>query len=243
MSEPIFLDIEKVMDILMAEIPDGVYASDRADDPDPNKRSYSSSELRAHATLLANLYANLNGIWDDKFLTTVTAAGLTPWEKQLFATLQDSGQSFQTRKNNLLAKFRATGGISYPAIESLIQSILDPVSLTFDLVTWGCGSGGGGAWILDFTPLDVETYLASRAPLTGARQDLTPLDCDLDYAAAGLTAQDLIDIQSTAYTYEVRIHGNADAATLNTLDIALTEAEPSRSTHVITNNYPDPIAP
>ena len=90
--------------------------------------------------------------------------------------------------------------------------------------------------LLDFSILDVGTFLSFRDPLSGARRDMTPLDCSLDYAAAGLTAQDLLDIQATAYTYEVRIYGHADTATLALLDKRLTESEPARSTHVLIND-------
>jgi hypothetical protein len=244
LTAQIFPTIDQIMDIIFAELPSGVYAEDRADDPNPNNRSYSSSEIRAHAQMYANLYANMEEVNADKFLTTVTHDGLSSWEKELFQTAQDSSQPDSVRLANLLAKFRASGGISTPAIAMIIHSILDPVGLTFDISTWnGCGGTKGGAWILDVSELDVETYLALEDPLLGARRDMTPLDCSLNYAAAGITAQDLIDIQDTAYTYEVRIYGNASSQVLAQLDYALTQYEPARSTHVIINNFPPDIDP
>jgi hypothetical protein len=243
MTEPAFLSIEQIMDLLMDELPDGVYADDRADDPDVDKRSHSSSELRAHAQMLADLYENLSQIDADKFLTTVTEEGLTPWEKMLFQTAQDSSLDFETRKSKLLAKFRSSGSIARPAISDLVASVLDPLGLTFELAAW-CGSDGLGGWILDFTELDVGTYLAAMDPLLGAKKDFVALDCSLDYAAAGLTADELAAIQETAYSYEVRIIGHADAETLSLLDLLLTQSEPARSTHRIVNDFVpvDPLA-
>lgn len=229
------------MNLLLSELPDGVYAIDRADNPDKDKRSYSSSELRAHAQMLADLYSNLEDINSDKFATTVTPEGLAAWERQLFQTAVDGSLTYAERQTRILTKLRASGGISYPFIRAIVAAILDPIPIDFEIVTY-CGFNGG-AWILDVSPLDEDTYLSAMDPLLGARRDLDALDCNLDYAAAGLTAQDLIDIQTTAYTYEVRILGIADAATLAQLEQQLTQLEPARSTHVIYNDFPGPVAP
>lgn len=238
MTAPFFPTIEQILDIFFVEIPQGVYPEDRADNTDFTKRSYSSSEIRAHAQLFANLYDNLENIYKDKFISTVTPDGLSPWELDLFADPQDPMQTFAQRQTNLLNKLRSTGGISYPAISTLIHSVLDPLSLTFDIIQYnGCGPNASeGAWILEVSILDVSTFLAAMDPLVGERRDLPPLRCDLDFAASGLTFDELTAIQDTAYTYEVRIFGNADAATLALLDKLLTQKEPARSTHIITNN-------
>lgn len=309
MSDLIFLSLEQCMDILQAEMPKGVYATDRADDADINRRSYSSSEIRAHAQIYANLYANLQTIHANKYISTCTIEEIGRWEKQLFKEAVDSSQPFATRKQNLLSKYRSQGGISYTIINNLIHSVLDPLGLAFDLVTF-CGQNNG-AWILDLTELDVGTYLAALDPLVGTNFDLPYiLDCDLElelvgdiaassdtitniestsrvlvgagvtgpgiptgttvlsktsttitmsanatdtealasfqvqnYVVDGFTAQDIEDIQSTAYTYEVRIYGVASQGTLDTLDSLLTEKEKAGSTHVIKNNYPSPIDP
>ncbi len=231
----------------MSELPDGVYANDRADDADYAKRSNSSAELRAHAQMLAFMYENLQTIYLDKFITTVTPTGLASWEKTLFSSAQDSMLPYSTRQQNLLAKRRANGGISLPAISAIIHAILDPQGLAFDIFTWnGASSGTGhGAWILDFSELGYDTYLSLRDPLQGAGQGagITPLDCNLNYAAAGLTAQQLIEIQETAYRYEVRIYGHASANTLALLDAQLTALEPARSDHLIFNDAPGPPTP
>lgn len=238
MTASFFPSVEQILDIFFVEIPEGVYPEDRADDSDPDKRSHSSSEIRAHAQLFANLYVNLDNINKDKHISTVTPDGLAPWERDLFTDPQDQSQTFDQRKFNLLTKLRSLGSISFPAINALVHSVLDPVGLTFEIIQWnGCGVNTiHGAWILDITPLDVYTYLAGRDPLVGERRDLPPLRCDLNFAASGLTADDLANIQDTAYTYEVDIFGVADAATLALLDKLLTQKEPARSRHAIRNN-------
>jgi hypothetical protein len=192
MTAPFFPDVEQILTILMGELPDGVFASDRADDPNPDNRSYTSSELRAHAQMLANLYSNLETIYLDKFVTTVTPTGLASWEKDFFASAQDGSLPYATRQQNLLAKVRANGGISLPAIASVISGILTPVGLTFGIFPWNGQYNGTtyGAWILGFSELGLDTYLAELDPLTGTGVGVgeTPLDCSLNYAAAGITA-------------------------------------------------------
>lgn len=242
MASQLFPDIEQVLDILMSELPDGVYAEDRADDPDQTKRSYSSSELRAHAQIFANLYESLSEISDNKTVTTVRPSGLAEWEKELFAAVQDSMLPIETRKQNLLSKLRALGRISLPGIADVISGVLGPLGIPFAILPYGgqFNGTGYGAWIFEFSQLGFDTYLAKLDPLIGAQQNFVPLDCSLNYVAAGITLQDLLDIQATAYTYEVDIYGNADTDTLNLLDRQLTALEPARSTHIIRNNATPP---
>lgn len=243
MSAQFFPNIEQVMDVLMAELPDGVYPTDRADDPNPDKRSVSSSEIRAHAQVFANLYSNLRVINEDKFISTVTQDGLARWEVELFSAIQDGTLPFAVRKANLIAKIRAYGSINLPTIEGIVAGVLGPIP--FAILPYGGAFNGTeyGAWIFGFSQLGLDTFLGLRDPLWGAQQDFVPLDCDLDYAAAGITAQDLAEIQATAYTYEVQIYGNASADTLTQLDLLLTQHEPARSTHIIRNNATGPVPP
>lgn len=238
MSQPLFPEVDILLDLIMAEIPSGVYAEDLANDPNPNNRSVSSSEFRANAVMIANLYSNMSDINDDKNINSVTSDGLPFWEKDLFSSIQNSSLGRLQRIQNLLVKFQSDTGISLPAIQGVIASILDPLGLPFQILPYSGQSNGTmtGAWILEVTPLEFGSYLASLDPLFGAQQDMTPLDCNLDYAAAGITAEDLADIQATAYTYEVQIYGNAGADTLAYLDKILAQDEPARSTHIITNN-------
>lgn len=245
MSQPIFLNTEELLDIIFAELPDGPYPTDRADDLNPANRSYSSSELRAHSELLAMGYLNLQNIWLDKFAITVTPDGLPQWEKDYFSTAVDGSFTYIQRQQNLISKIRAGGGISVPIITNIVHAILDPIGLAFAILPYSGqynDNGSYGAWVFEYSQLDWDTWLSLQDPLMGAQRGLglVPLNCAHNYAAAGINLQQMLDIEATAYTYEVQIYGNADAQTLSILDQKLTEFEPARSTHVIRNNMPMP---
>lgn len=243
---PYFLNTEQLLDILLAELPPGVYPQDRANSSDVTKISYSSAELRAHATLIAGVYLQANNVFNNFFITTLTPDGLAQWEKDYFGAIQDSSLSFTERQQNLFAKFRATGGLSLPYITSIVSGILTPVGLTFAILPLSGQvntNGDTGTWILGYSSLGQNTYLGSLDPIIGEQSGFTPLDCSLNYTAAGITADQLADIQETAYAYEVRIYGNADATTLALLDKDLTKFEPARSTHIILNNSTPPATP
>jgi hypothetical protein len=237
---PLFGDVEKLVDLFLAELPQGMFAQDRADNSDPSQRSVSSSDIRAQMQILSVAYTNLLDIYNDKFASTVELDAVSRWEKELFPDAQDSSQPLSVRQNNLIAKLRASGGISYSTIHDIIDSLLTPAGFAFDLVTFTGQTGGG--WVFEESELDVSTYLASMDPLRGAIVT-APLNCSFNYSAAGLTPEQLVEIQETAYTYEVRIYGTAPSGLITQLDLMLTQFEPARSTHNIYNNFPGPVAP
>jgi hypothetical protein len=183
-------------------------------------------------------------VFNNFFITTLSSDGLGQWEKDFFGTAQDSALSFTQRKQSLFAKYRATGGLSVPYITDIVSGILSPVGLEFEILPLSGqvnANGITGAWVLGYSALGLDTYLTTIDPLWGERIGYTPLDCSLDYASAGLTAQQLEDIQTTAYGYEVRIYGTADGITLDILNKYLTKYEPARSTHIIMNNATPPV--
>jgi len=244
MTSPKFLNTEEFLDLIFAELPDGLYSTDRADNSDYEKRSYSSSELRAHAKIFSDICLSLQNIYRDKFISTVTPDGLAKWEKELFASVQDSSLTYNQRQQNLLSKWRAIGGISLPAISNVIHGILDAVGLEFDIFPY-IGQFNGvtfGSWVLDYSQLGLDTFLAFIDPLLGSGRGIgiTPLSCSRDYVAAGITEDQMHEIEKTAYTYEVWIYGVADAQTLAILDKQLTSLEPARSTHIVRNNMVRP---
>lgn len=228
MTKQRFPSVEEILTIVMMELPEYVYAQDRANDPDLSKRSYTSTEARAHAQVFADLYANLREIDSDKHISTVSQSGLTKWEKELFSAPQDSSLSYAERQERLLAKWRSKGSIALPAIRSLVAGILTPLGLEFDLLPYSGQNNGEipGAWVLDYSMLEIGTYLANRDPLW--------------WKIRTLTAQEEADVRETAYTYEVRIYGAVDSETLATLNKRLTALEPARSTHVITTGCEKP---
>lgn len=185
MANLFFLGIEECVTIVMGEFPRGVYATDRADNPDTDLRSYSSSEIRTVAQIYANLYSNLEDIWENKFISLVQPDEIGNWEVDLFGSPQDASLPFLTRQQNLLTKYRATGGLSYPYINNLISSILTPLGLSFLLAPY-CGMPAG-AWRLDVTPLDEETYLAEEDPINGAIVGMYDLDCNAQILTIGTT--------------------------------------------------------
>lgn len=234
-----FLDVEQILDAFFRQLPKDQFAQDRADDTNPVKRSFSSSDLRSQATVLAAAYANLNQIHDNKFITTTDELGLTRWEKDLFSETVDRSQPLAARRGNALGKFRAKGGIDYDTIKAILDPIFAAQGLDYDIVYW---SGfNGGAWILDVSLLDVDTYLSLYDPLVAAGLGL--VDCNFPPLPPGISSQDLEDIQRTAYTWEIRIHGHASAEFMAQLDLLATQIEPARSTHYIYNDFPGPVAP
>lgn len=309
MSGPLFLSVDQCMQILLGEFPLGVYANDTAADPNPDNNSFSSSEIRTHAQLYANMYSNLLDIYLNKFISTVQPDGIGAWEKDLFQYPVDASLSFSTRQMNALTKYRSLGGISYSYIYGIVQSILQPLGFSFQILVY---SGINlGVWRLDFSSLDLATYLGELDPIIGNNLSaIYQLNCNSivefrgtltqfsptvtgiastqniltgvtltgpgitpgttvlsktahtltlsanatlnetgklitanNYENAGLTLAEFQQIQRTAYTYEIQIFGIASAGTLSTLDQTLTQLEPARSTHVITNNAPPPIDP
>lgn len=248
MSNLIFLDLEQVMTIIMGEIPQGVYAQDRADDADANLRSYSSSEIRTVAQLYANLYANLEDVWLNKFLTTVQADGIGNWESELFSSPANANLPFATRQQNLITKLRATGGLSYTYIEGLISSILTPQGLGFFLASYG--GGPVGAWHLDFTPLDEDTYLAEMDPLLGDLVGQYDLDCTAQiittgntvatsFIVGGIQAETVTHIQIGAGLVGIGIPTEAVVVSKGSTNVTLNVAASSTHTNemIQINNY------
>lgn len=258
---PTFLARPQLYRILQRELPSDVYA-----DGSPSA-FFSTADMDSVAQVIADSYSNLHTIYLDEFPTT-TEARISDWELKVLGAVGNALFDLDTRKANVLARLREQRGISVPIIESKLDPVFaiadiidenatvvvpswllevngylevddyiafrDPPSseggLTYQLVEW-CHSPG--AWILDVSELEVSTYLSFKDPLYS-----TGITCALNYAALGLTAQDLADIQATAYTYEIRIIGTAGTNFLNYLDALLDRIEPARSTHFIYNNYP-----
>lgn len=233
---PKFLTEDECFTILQGELPEGVYASDLAKAADPDKRSWVSSELRAWAKLAANAYDSLEAVYDDKFISYASEGGIARWEKDLLFYGGDGTLLLEERRAILLAKVRSRGGLSYPALNALVSGILAPLGFTWDIVT--CAGGRGGAWMIDtHCRLDQDTYLAYGDPLRGAVRGAA-LDCDLDFEAAGITAERLEGIQQAAFTYLVRItNGTLSDGVASFLDLLLTTFEPGRSTHQVVENF------
>ncbi len=264
---PIFLTQDQIYRILQREQPPEAYP-----DGAPSA-FFSTADQYSVAKVASDAYSNLNLIYDNYFPQfavqrvadwEITVFGtLGNALRQTSDRLQDVVNHFRIQEVPSVAGIKAALTRLF-ALADLIQegnTVVTPdwllefnyldvdtylgyrdpnipyVSLTFELVTWGC-SYGGGAWRLDESYLDVDTYLVGMDPIYGVG-----LDCDLDYAALGLTLEELEAIQETAYTYEVRIIGNAEQVFLDVLEALLNRLEPARSRHYIYNNFPGPVDP
>jgi hypothetical protein len=135
--------------------------------------------------MYANLYSNLQDIWENKFISTVQPDEIGNWEAELFPNPVDSSLPFEVRKQNLLTKYRATGGLSYPYFMGVVGNILTPLGLDFTINVY-CGMPTG-AWILDVSALDFDTYLSLTNPIFGAKVGFYDLDCNAQIIASGST--------------------------------------------------------
>lgn len=238
---PTFGSEDELFAVLQGEMPDGVYSKDLAKNTDTTNNAWTSSEARTWAMLIRDAYVSLLAIYNNKFVTLADHSGIERWEKVLFATPVDGTLTWEERRDNLLTQLRYQGGINFAVINAAVSAILTPLALTYTISTLN-GARPGSAWILDVGLLGLDTFLVGMDPIRGAIRT-APLDCDLDYEAAGLTLAQLQAIQATAYTYVVKITGTADDATLAKLDTVLTRLEGASRTHMIVNNvggpYPD----
>lgn len=108
----------------------------------------------------------------------------------------------------------------------------------FELAAWCCGQGQGG-WVLDESQLDLETYLnpdTQFALVNGSGPGMcpTPENGFQPWLAWGLTEADWIQLQTYAYTYEVRLYNyTLTPAQRAILTAALNTYGPARSPFVI----------
>jgi hypothetical protein len=218
-------------------MPPGLYSADTAKNANTALNAWTSSEARAWAMLFTDAYASLLAIWNNKFVTLADASGIQRWEIMVFGSPQSATLSLTQRRNAVLAQLQYQGGINYAIIYAAVYALLNPLGFTFVIQTYN-GAVPGSAWILGTSLLGLDTYLAPCDPIKGTAG--TPLDCSLDYAAAGLTAAQLASIQQTAYTYAVKITGTATDATIAQLDTILTKLEGASRTHQIVNNFQGP---
>lgn len=217
---PTYPTEDQAFSIIQGEMPDGVYSPDLALNADTSKNAWTSAEVRTWAKLFKDAYDSLLAIYNNKFVTLADHSGIENWEKVLFASPVDATLSWDDRRTNLLTQLRYLGGINFAAINNVVAGILTPLGLPYNIYTLN-GARPGSAWIMDISLLGVDTYLVGMDPIRGAIRS-APLDCSLDYAAAGLTLAQLHAIQATAYTYVVKITGTASDATMAKLDAALT---------------------
>lgn len=219
---PIFLSQADLYRVLQRELPEDVYA-----DGAPSA-FFSTADMNAVAKPLATAYENLERIYDNYF-PQYADENVGDWEVTVFGFVSDGDLTLQQRRDRVIAKLRNRPGITRDDIFRAVTATIPELAPTgFDIIVWGCSLGG---WTLDVSELGYDTYL-NGYPRTAA---VGPQLCDLTPGDFGVTEAQWIEMQTEAYTYEIRIAElELTEAQLQALDTVLTAAEPARSTHVIT---------
>lgn len=221
----IFLDTQQAYRLYQRELPEGAYA-----DGAPSA-FFTTASVYAKATLLADFYANMERVYLNMFPQTADEQ-ISDWEIKAFGYNLDASLELEDRQQAVMRKLRQHPGINRQAITDIVVTVLGPL-VQFSIIDWNCMEG---AWILDESQLDIDTYLNA-----GNMVDTTPaLFPDANFCindpVFGKTDQEWAEMQDQAYTYEVIIYGQTITAEQRAaLDKALTIGEPARSTHVITD--------
>ena len=211
---PYFPTESDLFNILQIEAPEGVY-------PQGAPSAYfSTADNDSIASIVATAYQNAAVIYNNFWPQTLNVSPangekINDWEIKIFGSIQDTTQTLQVRINNILAKIRNKPAISLTYVAAIVANILAVSGVAYDILEWGSDTGG---WVLDFSQLEINTFLNPGRVF------------DLAFGSSG----DLADDQQTAYTYEIRIYGTIPDVTYQLLDSTLTKIEPARSTHVIT---------
>lgn len=219
---PYFLTQNDLYRLIQRELPPGVF-------PDGAPSAfYHTAEMYSYALNWASAYANQETIYQNFFPQSCDNDNINPWEIKVFGQVNAQGLNLAQRQALLLQKLQAARGISTAIIEQVIDFTIP--GLTFEIANWCCGQGEGG-WVLNYSQLNLETYLNYDVQFA---QPNGPTLCSDSPADWGMTPAQWAELQQMAYTYEVRIYGTTLTTTERTaLDKALTAAEPARSTHLI----------
>lgn len=214
-----FLSRHELYRLLQRELPEGAY-------PDgPPDRYYSTADMDSVAAVAASGYANLERIYDNYFPQTADES-MADWETKVFGSPLDSSISLQARRDAVLIKIRNPYGIRKSDMVNVVKSVIGTDKLV-EIIEWGCRDG---AWILDYSELDISTYLggADLMKYPGISSCEKP---------AGLTTEEWIIYQEEAYTYDVLIYEyTLTAAQREEIERQLGIEEPARSRHFIYDN-------
>jgi len=218
---PKFLTREEVYRLLQRELPDFAY-------PDGAPSAFfSTADNDSIAGCIGTAYDNQERIYDNYFPSTAVEK-ITDWEITAFGVAQDAAQTIQERQDRVTAKIRSRKGLTKNDMLVTVQSVIGTDKL-IEIIEWGCGDGG---WILDVSLLDYSTILNGTNFLLATGPNL----CEDEPSDHGMTPAEWAEMQTEAYTYEVRIFGyTLTAEEYNEIHKALNIAEPARSNHVITS--------
>lgn len=220
---PKFLVRDEIYDIFHRELPEGVYAEGSP------SGAFSSASLYAKSILLEEAYTNLDRIYVNMFPTEMDELA-TAVEYLYFGDNLPATGSLQSRRDRVLGKIRAVGGLSKSKMIAWVQSVIGFDKIV-EIANW---NGSEGSWILDESELDISTYLGSN--------DGNPVGPIVDINCAypsgtpppGYTSEQWDEAREQAYTYSVLIYSYTMTSDERTrVDAVLSQFEPSRSQHFI----------
>lgn len=216
---PKFLSRAELYRILQRELPPDAY-------PDGAPSGYySTADMDSIADGAATGYANLERVYDNYWPQTADER-ILDWEITAFGRFLDASLTLAERRDRVVTKIRSRKGLTIQDMIDTVQGIIGSDKLV-DIAEWGCTTGG---WMLDYSQLDIETYLNGERLVDATGEGL----CDANPADFGKTEEEWQEMRTEAYTYQVNVYGYVlTAKEYNEVDLALTEAEPARSQHFI----------
>lgn len=229
---PLFLQATDVYNMLQRELPEDAY-------PQGAPASFfSTADMFSIAVQFEKLYTNLKSIYNNQWPQTCDDR-IDDWEIKVFNQISPSPLTLLERQTRVLHQLQTHPGIAKQDMLNLVNYLIPAIGLSnMEIAEW---QNESGAWLIGVSQLGVTTIL------NGARQnDITPgLWPGVDLCGAeisgnpgsiGQTADSLAEAQLESYTWELRIYNyTLSPSQYQTLDTALSAAEPGRSTHVITS--------
>lgn len=194
---------------------------------------FHTAEMDSYAKVMRHAYKNQSAIYANFFPQTCDENTINLYELKYFGKLGSSSLTLAQRQALVIQKIQSARGITKQIIRNVVNYTIP--GLSFEIAVWIFGQGEGG-WVLDVSQLDIETYLNTDAQYA---LPVGPQLCSQGPADWGMTPQQWADLQTYAYTYEVRIYGyTLTPQQYSELDAALSANEPARSTHVINSGLP-----
>lgn len=226
---PKFLTKKDIYKIIQRELPDKAYAySTRPKD------FYTTSDDDSAAFALSKVYENLEVIYDNYFPQTSTEK-LEDWETTVFGAVDETNATIAQRRDRLLSKIRSRKGITVQDIRDIVFSIIGS-DKDVEIIEKGCESG---AWILGKSKLSRNTFLGISSVGGGVTIPPDFSACQSEaWLQLGITEQQFVELQTQAYSYEIRIRGyDATQLERDRLTLELNKFEPARSKHSIVSPF------
>lgn len=222
---PKFLNRQEIYRLLQRELPEGVY-------PDgPAFAYYSTADMDSLADVAATGYGNLERIYENYWPQSADER-ITDWEITAFGFPLEASLTLAERRDRVITKLRAKKGITKGDMKDAVEAIIG-TDKEVVVVEWNCANEEFGTWQLGVSNIGYNTYLGNYNMLLVTGEGA----CDINPADYGLSEEVWAGMQRQAYTYEIKIFEYVlSSAERTAIDIALTEGEPARSAHVISDN-------